>query len=197
MKTFSPCLTLGFISCCLLCSSCNVLEPVKDKSVNHLLDPTVPERSLTATAPVIAIAKPALPSYLDRQQVVTRTGAGQLGVSDYHLWAEPLDAAIARVTAVNLSRLTRSLNILPAKDFVTMDYTSIIEIRISKFEADGDGRMILECTWKVQPVRGQDVTPRSFRTSIGISQPDKDLSGRTAAMNEALAQLAREISKQL
>lgn len=173
------------------------LAPVKDTSVNHLLDPVVPERQITGASPAIAISRPSLPSYLDRQQLVSRSGGGQLEMSSYHLWGEPLDAAISRVTAVNLGRLENSLNIQPVESFVTLDYQALLEIRVSRFEPDSLTNLVLECTWKLQPVSGRVANTRSFRTSVPISPADtpKNLSGRTAAMNEALARLAREIAR--
>jgi uncharacterized protein len=83
---------------------CGAFKPVEDTSVNFLLDPLIPERRITGASPAIAIARPSLPSYLDRQQLVSRSGDGQLQMNAYHLWAEPLDAAISRVTALNLGR---------------------------------------------------------------------------------------------
>ncbi len=173
------------------------LAPVKDTSVNHLLDPVVAERQITGGSPAIAISRPSLPSYLDRQQLVSRSGGGQLEMNSYHLWGEPLDAAISRVTAVNLGRLENSLNIQPVESFVTLDYQTLLEIRVSRFEPDSPTNLVLECTWKLQPVSGRVANTRSFRTSVPISPADtpKNLSGRTAAMNEALARLAREIAR--
>lgn len=180
----------------LLLAACG-LTPVKDTSVNHLLDPTIPERRITGASPAIAIARPALPSYLDRQQLVSRSRSGQLEMNSYHLWAEPLDAAISRVTATNLGRLLNSLNIQPVESFVTLDYQTLLEIRVSRFEPDSPGNLVLECTWKLQPVSGRVANTRPFRTSVPISPADsaKDLSGRVVAMNEALARLAREIAR--
>ena len=182
---------------CLLVSACGVLEPVEDTSVSHLLDPAIPERPITGSSPVIAIARPALPSYLDRQQLVSRSGDGRLQMNSYHLWAEPLDAAISRVTAINLGRLNNSLNIQPVETFVTMEYQSLLEIRISRFEPDDQGLLVLECAWKLQPVSGKVTQPRPFRTSVPITGPVRPSGPQTAriqAMNEALARLAREIS---
>ena len=62
----------------LLLASCGVLQPVKDTSVNHLLDPAVPARGITGASPAIAITRPSLPSYLDRQQLVSRSGTNRL-----------------------------------------------------------------------------------------------------------------------
>ncbi|MEO8617576.1 MAG: PqiC family protein [Luteolibacter sp.] len=182
-----------------LIASCGVLQPVKDTSVTHLLDPVIPDRRVAGPSPAIAITRPSLPSYLDRQQLVSRTGNGQLQMNSYHLWAEPLDAAISRVTAANLGRLTNSLNIQPVENFVTLDYQSLLEIRISRFEPDSSNTVTLECTWKLQPVAGRVANTRPFRTSVPVSPADTatDLSGRVAAMNEALARLAREIARSL
>ncbi len=182
----------------LLLVACG-LTPVKDTSVNHLLDPVVPERQMTGASPAVAISRPKLPSYLDRQQLVSRSGGGELEMNSYHLWAEPLDSAISRVTAINLGRLENSLNIQPVESFVTLDYQTLLEIRVSRFEPDTPDNLVLECTWKLQPVSGRVASTRPFRTVVAILPRDtpKDLSGRIAAMNEALARLARDISRAL
>lgn len=188
-----------FLLLFLLLGACNVFEPVKDSSVTYLLDPVVGDRSAGSATPSVAIGRPSLPSYLDRQQMVTRVGSGELKMSSYHLWAEPLDAGISRVVSMNLSRLTGSMNIQPIDNFVTLDYTKLLELRISQFESDGSDRVVLACTWKLQPVRGLPLQPKNFRTEVPFSpSADKlDFAPRIAAMNEALGRLSREISRSL
>jgi uncharacterized lipoprotein YmbA len=184
----------------LLLASCGVMTPVKDVSENHLLDPAIPGRAVSGSRPAVAIARPSLPGYLDRQQLVSRTGDGRIMMNQNQLWAEPLDAGISRVTAANLGRLANSLNILPVESFVVMEYDSLLEIRVSRFESDADGTLVLECTWKLQPVNGPAVNPRPFRTVItagGPFTPTGPQHARVVAMNEALARLAREISRTL
>lgn len=180
----------------ILSASCGALRPVKDVAVHYLLDPAIPARQLTGTTPAIAVARPSLPVYLDRQQWVSRSAEGQLQMHSGQLWAEPLDAGISRVTAVNLGRLTNSLNIQPAEAFVARDYQSLLEIRIARFEPDPGGDFVLECTWKLQPVSGHVIPPRSFSTVIA-SNPASEITPqavRMAAMNEALVHLAKEIA---
>jgi len=184
----------------LLLVSCGVLVPVEDSSVSHVLDAAVPERAVTGSSPAIAIARPSLPGYLDRQQLVSRSADGRIMMNSNHLWAEPLDAGISRVTAMNLGRLTNSLNIQPVEAFVTMDYESLLEIRISRFEADASGDLVLECTWKLQPVSGRVTNPRPYRTKIpagGDLSANSPQDARVTAMNEALSRLAREIARAL
>jgi uncharacterized lipoprotein YmbA len=186
----------------LIFGACSVLKPVKDTSVNHLLDPLIPERKITGATPAIAVSRPSLPSYLDRQQLVSRSSDGQVQMNSYHLWAEPLDAAISRVTSQNLDRLTNSLNIQPVENFVTLDYQSILEIRISRFEPDANGQLLFECTWKIQPVHGGVANTHSFNTKIPLPAGDSAidpaaLNARVLAMDQALAQLSREIARSL
>lgn len=183
----------------LLLVSCNVLQPVKDTSVTYLLDPAVPDRGPVSSTPAVAINRPSLPSYLDRQQIVTRVKEGQLKMSNYSLWAEPLDTGISRVVSMNLSRLTGSSNILPVDNFVTLEYSSLVELRISRFEPDDHNQVVLECTWKVQPVNGRPLQPKGFRTEVPFtpSTDTQDLSARIGAMNEALARLSRVIARSL
>ena len=187
MKSFLSALLLPF-----LLVSCTVLQPVEDKSVNYLLDSAVPERPITGASPSVAIASPALPGYLDRQQLVSRSAGGELLMNPNH------DSGIARVTAANLGRLENSLNIQPVKSFVTLDYQSLLELRITRFEPDATGHVVLECTWKLQPVNGPVAPTRAFTTRVPLAADPLGLqTGRVQAMNEALARLARQIAKSL
>lgn len=184
------CLPLGLLSC-------NVLKPVKDPAARYLLDPTVPYRAGHSQRPALAIAKPSLPAYLDRQQLVIRDGGGAVQLLDNHLWSEPLSSGISRVLAANLSRLTGSSSILAVNDYLSLDYTALVELRIAQFDPDTAGNLVLECTWKLQPVRGGDADYRSFRTAVPMAVTVPPMKGRMAAMNEALADLARDIGRRL
>ncbi|MEI6178223.1 MAG: PqiC family protein [Verrucomicrobiota bacterium] len=194
--------TILLVIPCILSSCGSMLEPVKDTSVHHMLESTIPHRGITGSSPAVAISRPSLPSYLDREQLVSRSDGGTLQMNNYHLWAEPLNAGISRVMAINLGRLTNSLNIQPVESFVTLDYQKLLEIRISRFEADASNNIVLECTWKLQPVTGRVADTRTFQTMVPVSAADSAitsaaLAGRVSAMNEALARLSRVIARSL
>lgn len=179
----------------LISASCGVLTPVKDSAVHHLLDPLVPDRSLTVASPSIAINRPAIPGYLDRQQLVTRSG-GQLMISNVDLWGEALDVGISRVTASNLSRLTGSTNIQPVENFVSLDYATLLELRITRFEPDVSNQIILEGTWKLQPVKEGEARSHFYRIAVAISSGSPPITARVDAMSSALERLARQIGNQ-
>ena len=176
-------------------TACGVLQPVKDLSVRHVLDPLVPDRNLTTSTPSVAINRPSLPVYLDRMQLVTRA-SGELVLSDHDLWAESLGTAISRVTASNLSRLTGSMNIQAVESFVTLDYTALLELKIARFEPDESNQMILQGTWKLQPVTGKETRTRYFHITVPAPATPDIMTVRVTAMNLALEQLARQIAAQ-
>jgi uncharacterized lipoprotein YmbA len=179
----------------LLLSACALTRPVRDTASQHLLDATVPVRATTATQPALAVAKPALPTYLDRPQLVIRGAAGELRVLDEQLWSEPLDAGVARVLATNLARLTGSGAILPASGFVALEYDRLVELRLERCEPGPDGNLVFEATWKLQQVTGPEAPFRSFRTVVPAGAATA--AAQVAATNEALARLARAIAAKL
>lgn len=180
-----------------LLTGCNVLSPIEDDPTLHLLEAAVPPRTLSSGSPVVGVSRPSLPPYLDRQQLVTRQADGQLRRHESHLWAEPIDASISRVLAENLRRLTGSTGIQPAENFISREYGVLVEIRVDRFDPDADGSLRFECTWKVQPVSGGDVSTREYRTSVPLDPELLPQTARVRAMNEALARLAREIVRAL
>ncbi|MBC7980083.1 MAG: membrane integrity-associated transporter subunit PqiC [Armatimonadetes bacterium] len=173
------------------------MQPIDDDPVRHLLDSPIASRTPTLARPAVAIARPSLPPYLERVELVTRTADGRLEVHEKNLWSEPLDAGITRVVADNLRRLTGSTNIQPTTNFITRDYSALVEIRIERFDPEPDGSLLLECTWKLQPIAGGDASPKAFRTVVPLASAEEPMSARIVAMNEALARLSRAIAQKL
>ena len=126
-------------------------------------------------------------------QVRLTSPDGRVLLHEQHLWAEPLDASISRVLADNLRRLTGSTNIQPSGNFLSQEYSALVEVRIERFDPTPEGALLLQCTWKVQPVGGGDSSPKAFRTSVPLDDPADPHPARVRAMNEALARLARTI----
>ncbi len=190
-------MNMRHLTCSLLLltlTACSVLQPVKDTATQHLLEPLVPDRSLTAARPAIAVGRPSLPGYLDSNQLVTRAN-GQLMISKHDLWGEPLDTGISRVIASNLSRLTGSMNIQPVESFTSLDYTTLLELKIAQFEPDTANQMVLQGTWKLQPVTGGEAHTHYFRLLIPVPPDPTSLRARVTAMNQALEQLSRQIAR--
>jgi uncharacterized lipoprotein YmbA len=114
-------------------------------------------------------------------------------LSKLDLWGEPLDAGISRVLASNLSRLTGSMNIQPIGSYTTLDYASLLELKIAQFEPDTANQMIIKGTWKLQPVNGKETSSHFFRIEVQIPTTLEPMKDRVTSMSQALEQLARQI----
>ena len=192
----------------LLCaSSCRILAPLPDHSERHLLEPAAPARAAAIPdGPAVAVARTQLPAYLDRTSLVLRDGEGTLAPSPLALWGEPLDIALARVTAANLRALTGNARILPAADFTALDYDTLIELRIHRFEEDRTGSLRLEASVTFVPIRPvESEKPRTTHHKItrpisfpeGAVSPHRRAPAVIEAMNDSLVGLAEKIAAML
>jgi uncharacterized lipoprotein YmbA len=70
---------------------------------------------LPGNRPAVVLRQVSLPPYLDRDSLVLRSGgAVQIVVSEYHLWAEPLNKAVTRLLEETMRPLLqeKGLNLL-------------------------------------------------------------------------------------
>jgi len=186
--------------------SCQLLKPLPDPTHRHLLEAVAP-RGAAMPGPhgALAVGRANLPGYLDRGAMVLRHEDGTLQPSRVALWGEPLDVAVARVTAGNLRALTGNPSILPGDDFQALDYSRVLEISVHRLDPDPDGQVVLEASWVLARVRGgaedADPTLRSFRAAVPVAgyEPGARPSsaGVVGAMNECLARLAAEVAREL
>ncbi|MFK7850830.1 MAG: membrane integrity-associated transporter subunit PqiC [Akkermansiaceae bacterium] len=188
----------------LVFGACTFLQPVEDDPVRHLLEAKAPSGGSSSGGLSVAVARPTLPPYLERVELVTRTEFGTLKVHENDLWSEPLDSAVGRVIADNLRRLKGSIDIQPSTNFISRDYSKLVEIRIERFDPLPDGNLVLECSWKVQTIGGGDANSQTYRTVVPIENLEQDpneiYSGkreRIVAMNEALLRLSKKIARKL
>jgi hypothetical protein len=88
-----------------LLAACNVVPPPGDDPTRYfvLSDPvSVAAEAPAAGAVRIGLREIRLESYLKRREMVVRTGDNEVEFRDFRRWAEPLEAAVARVVRVRL-----------------------------------------------------------------------------------------------
>jgi hypothetical protein len=168
----------------------------------------------------IAVFPVDLPAYLDRPQIVSRTGANTLRFAEYHKWAEPLGAALRNVLADNLARRFPNdyVFVQPGRKPTPYDYG--IEVRIRRFEgvagrdngqsAKGEGKApppssstfhllsssfkqaVLLADWTVYPTESDSPV---LRRSSSLTTP---LEGRSyTALVAGLSRLADELARDI
>lgn len=90
-----------------------------------------------------------IPRYLEKPQIVTRSGKNRLEFAEYHQWGGNLRKNMMRVIAKNLSLLlkTPNISIAPNRSSSSPDFR--IELEILQFERDFDGRVKLSVQWRL------------------------------------------------
>ncbi len=143
----------------------------------------------------VGIGPVRLPEYLQRAQIVTRTGPNEFQLSEFNQWAGPLEAEFSRVLAENLSVLlpTYRVAVFPWARPYPAQYR--VQVTVVRFEADASGEVGLVARWGILGKDGKDVlhTQSSLRETGGR----QDYQATVAAMSRALAGLSREIATAL
>jgi len=132
-----------------------------------------------------------LPEYLQRRELVTRRGATGLESARYERWAEPLDAAVARVLSRDLASLTGAR--LVAHPWFEKDAPDArVRIRFERFELEERKQAVLIATWRLEDKGGALLHEHQSRIERALADPD----GATAALelSRCLAELGEEIA---
>jgi hypothetical protein len=145
----------------------------------------------------IGVGPVEIPEMLDRPQIVTRTGPNKLSIDEFHRWAGRLDEGFAGVLAENISVLlaTDQVAVYPWPADFKPRYRVAVKIRY--FEGQWGKDVLLETVWSVSSQQSQqtlNVRKSVIRESLA---PEPDYEVLVAAHSRAIAQLSREIVKEI
>ncbi len=132
-----------------------------------------------------------VPQYLNRPQIVTRTGSHRLELAEFHQWGGNLRKNMTRVFVQNLAALldTTDMRIAPSPADAPPDVR--IELEVLQFERCEDLRVRLSVHWGL--VLTADPTLRTTRITHLQSSRIEDASDY-AAMVSAMSGLLAELS---
>ncbi len=143
----------------------------------------------------IALAGVSLPEIVDRPQLVLRTGATQLDISDNHLWGQPLKSEIAHRLAVDLARETGAARVILPGQAGYDDAEMKLAVDILRFDSVPGKEATIEARWSVQ--RKGVTQPLSGHALVREAVNGTSYDALVAAHGRALAQLSREIAATL
>lgn len=155
-------------------------------SVEGLQPPTEPTLLRIGVGPV------GLPTYLERAQIVTRSGDHTLAVNDFHRWAGPLDEEILRVLVVSVGRALPGAEVLPYPWGRRIDPTHQVRLTVQRFDGQTGGEVHLRGIWQLICHTDPDKSVgRAFDITEAVSAPG--MTGLVEAQNRALGNLAGQI----
>lgn len=154
-----------------------------------------PETATTANISVV-VGPVEVPAYLDHPQIVTRKAGSEIGYAEYDRWAGSLRGNIADVLVEDMSSMLagEGVSVHPWALRVPFDYR--VQVLIQGFEGYPGKSVRLNANWTVlAPTDNKVVVSRRSAIEKDVQGPGYDTY--VGAMNEALAELAREISEAL
>ncbi len=150
-------------------------------------------RSNPAPHAVIGIGPVKLADYLDRSQIVTRTGNAQLITSEFNRWVGSFKDNFINVLADDLGFLLsdQQIYLYPWRSSVPIDYQVTLDV------VRCDGRLgdavWLETRWSIFKGPGRRLL-KTKRSSISEPVTGADYGALVGAQSRAVAKLSQEIA---
>ena len=184
-----PILSVMLLGACLLSlAGCGSSQPVRFYVLS-----TLAERQPAGGGDLaVGVGPVDLPEYLDRPQIVTRSGQNELNLAEFERWGASLKDNTAEVLAENLAALIPSNKVAtyPWKRATQIQYQ--VAVKITRFDRTEGGDAVLSARWKILDADGAE---RLSRESHYAERPAADSYAATvAAMNRILAQFSRELA---
>lgn len=178
----------------LLLGGCGRATIPEEFYILNALNRTQEESPGVAAEAGIAIGVGPLefPEYLDRPQIVTRTGPHKLTVSEFHRWGGSFDEDFLRVMAENISIQlgTERVSVYPWE--VSFNPAYRVKFDLQQFDGSLGEKILLNVTWTITGQDGKAV-PVVRKSIITESVSAKDYEALVAAKSRALVTLSREI----
>lgn len=180
----------------LLLSACASSSPVRYYSLHPIDHEFIPAPD---DALMLGLGPLRMPDYLNRSQIVRRGTNAEMRVDEFSRWSEPLATALLRTVSANVD------NLLPGVVVVMFPYGPVVRDQVNyrlvgdvnRFEADDQGRVVLEVQWAIASTDGDVIVPvRRNRYQTPASSVN-DPGAVVTAMSDALAEFSRDIASRL
>lgn len=145
---------------------------------------------------LVSIGPVHIPDYLDRPQIVTRSGRNELNLAEFHRWAGSLENDVNRVLVEDISSL------LPADRFFVKRWTPYsesqvpvsyrVELRVDRFEGTLGDSVLLKTQWEILSKEKGLLLKRETSVSEPVNGSSYD--ALVAAMSNTLERLSRTIA---
>jgi len=180
----------------VILTGCVGSAPTRFYTLSSMESPTQGKQVTDAARGVIVALGPvSIPDYLNRPQIVTRSGQNELAVDDFQRWAGSLESDITRVLIENL------LALLPPDRYHVVSwiqpaqsYTSIahrVAVDIIRFDGTQGESVSMKAQWAVFR---KDRDASVMHASIIEPITGNDYRALVAAMSRAMESLSRDIA---
>ena len=163
-----------------------ILQPVEQSSTGRSLPLNV----------TLAVGPVAIPSAVDRAEIVTREAGNEISFSEYQRWASPLRSSIASVMAQNIATLLETERVTPFTQENIFQPTHRVVININRYDSQPAKEFLLDATWSIKELKSKKlllIRNSTIRESLASAEYEE----LVAAQSKALSALSQEIATAL
>jgi uncharacterized protein len=151
----------------------------------------------TKTDATLAVGPIDLPDYVDRPQIVTRTGTNGLEIAEFERWGGSLDNQInGSLVATLQERLAPTqIAVVPWKASTLSSGTSYrVVVSISRFDGVLGHSVVLRARWELRvQSEGKEASVGVKEASVTEEMTGSDYDALVAAMQRALVRFGQQI----
>jgi hypothetical protein len=140
----------------------------------------------------VVVGPVAVPSVVDRPQIVVTTGANQVTVDDFNRWASSVQDNLARVVAEDLAALLGTQRVTLFQSSLGADVDYRVQIEVRNFESAPGKYAALDAVWTVR--RLKDRKTETGRTTVREQVDGEGFEALAAAHSRGIAKMSREIA---
>ena len=149
---------------------------------------------------VVGLERIEVPSYLDRREIVVRTGDNELRYTERHLWAERPSDSLQRLLSMNIERqasMTTEVHSLPWPDHSDPEW--VVQLNIESFEGQErpSTELLLEATWTIQSTEDGTIAKQGHYRASNLDWRKGNYSSLARGLSQGLTDLGRLIAKDL
>lgn len=176
----------------LVAAACIKMGPTADVTRYFVLAPVQESAPTTnADGPMIGVGPVTIPSYLDRNAMVTRVGPSEVNPAETNRWAEPFRPMLQQTLAANLAAALGASRTLTYPWRRDLEPSIVVEVDVLRFEPATDGTVTLEALWAVA-AGGQE---RRGKTTVSEPMGGVGPDAQVAAMSRLLGRLSAELAE--
>ena len=152
----------------------------------------------TATDATLAVGPVELPDYVDRPQIVTRSGTNELVIAEFERWGGSLDRQISGSLVATLrDRLApRQIAVVPLKSAVLSSRPAYrMTVSVSRFDGVPGQSVVLQARWELCTQGGGKEESLGVKEASVTEQIDgSGYDALVAAMQRALVRLGQQMA---
>ena len=162
------------------------------KTQFYTLDSVATAGAAPAAHYAVLVGPVSIPPSVDRPQFVLQVASNRIEIDELNCWAAPLDDAVARAVAGNLSVLlaTHDVAVVPLANF---NATHRVTLSVQRFESIPGRAVSVDALWTVTPTARSGVA-LSGRTVAQETVTAPGYDALAAAHSRVLAKMSGDIA---